>query len=107
MFNTVSESNADEDLGSGGAMVVPNFKDSNRVVHKLVVGAGKDQNIYLANRANMGKFNPSNNNQHLSGTHRGVERAGIFGAGFARTTEFITAPSATPSRRFRSTPTRC
>ena len=63
MFNTVSESNADEDLGSGGAMVVPSFKDSNGVLHFLVVGAGKDANIYLANRASMGKFNPNNNNQ--------------------------------------------
>ncbi|MGB8011425.1 MAG: pyrrolo-quinoline quinone [Terriglobales bacterium] len=61
MYNTVSESDADEDLGSGGAMVVPSFKDSNGVVHELVVGAGKDANIYLANRANMGKFNPNNN----------------------------------------------
>jgi hypothetical protein len=63
MYNTVSESNRDEDLGSGGAMVVPNFKDSNGVLHDLVVGAGKDANIYLANRANMGKFNPNNNSQ--------------------------------------------
>jgi hypothetical protein len=63
MYNTVSESNVDEDLGSGGAMVVPNFKDSRGVVHELVVGAGKDKNIYLANRMNMGKFDPSNNNQ--------------------------------------------
>jgi hypothetical protein len=62
-YNTVSESEADEDLGSGGAMVVPNFKDSKGVVHELVVGAGKDANIYLANRTNMGKFNPNNNNQ--------------------------------------------
>ena len=62
MFNTVSESTVDEDLGSGGAMVVPNIKDSSGVVHTLVVGAGKDMNIYLANRANMGKFNSSNNN---------------------------------------------
>jgi hypothetical protein len=63
MYNTVSESEADEDLGSGGAMVVPNFKDSSGVLHELVVGAGKDANIYLANRTNMGKFNPNNNNQ--------------------------------------------
>jgi hypothetical protein len=63
MFNTVSESNMDEDLGSGGAMVIPNFKDSSGTVHSLVVGAGKDKNIYLANRNNMGKFNPNNNNQ--------------------------------------------
>jgi hypothetical protein len=63
MYNTVSESNVDEDLGSGGAMVVPSFKDSGGVIHVLVVGAGKDSNIYLANRANMGKFNANNNSQ--------------------------------------------
>ena len=63
MYNTVSESDADEDLGSGGAMVIPNFKDSTGVAHDLVVGAGKDANIYLANRVNMGKFNPANNSQ--------------------------------------------
>ncbi len=63
MYNTVNESNMDEDLGSGGAMVVPNFKDSSGAMHELVVGAGKDKNIYLANRTNMGKFNPNNNSQ--------------------------------------------
>lgn len=63
MYNTVAESNADEDLGSGGAMVIPNVKDSSGGMHQLVVGAGKDANIYLADRTNMGKFNSSNNNQ--------------------------------------------
>jgi hypothetical protein len=63
MYNTVNESNADEDLGSGGAMVIPNFKDSTGKLHELVVGAGKDKNIYIADRTNMGKFNSSNNNQ--------------------------------------------
>ncbi len=74
MYNTVSESNADEDLGSGGAMVIPNVKDSSGGVHQLVVGAGKDANIYLADRTNMGKFNPNNNNQlyqELSGALAG------------------------------------
>lgn len=63
MYNTVTESDADEDLGSGGAMVVPNFKDSSGKMHELVVGAGKDSSIYVADRTNMGKFNPNNNNQ--------------------------------------------
>jgi hypothetical protein len=63
MYNTVSESAADEDLGSGGAMVIPNFKDSSGTLHELVVGAGKDANMYIADRTNMGKFNASNNNQ--------------------------------------------
>jgi outer membrane protein assembly factor BamB len=63
MFNTVSESDVDEDLGSGGAMALPNIRDANGVVHHLAVGAGKDANIYLVNRDNMGKFNPNNNSQ--------------------------------------------
>ena len=73
MYNTVSESDADEDLGSGGAMVIPQFKDSTGAVHDLVVGAGKDANIYLADRTNMGKFNPSKNQifQELSGALSG------------------------------------
>ncbi|MFZ3265756.1 MAG: pyrrolo-quinoline quinone [Terriglobales bacterium] len=63
MDNTVAESDKDEDLGSGGAMVIPNIKDSSGATHELVVGAGKDANIYLADRTNMGKFDPNNNNQ--------------------------------------------
>ncbi len=56
--NTVAESNSDEDLGSGGALVLPDLTDSSGNVHHLAVGAGKDQNIYVVNRDNMGKFNP-------------------------------------------------
>ena len=63
MYNTVAESDRDEDLGSGGALVLPNIKDSSGKIHQLVVGAGKDANIYLLDRLNMGKFNPNNNNQ--------------------------------------------
>ncbi len=60
MYNTSSESAADEDLGSGGAIVLPPLTDNNRQVHHLAVGAGKDSNIYVVNRDNMGKFNPAN-----------------------------------------------
>lgn len=63
MFNTIAESSVDEDLGSGGAMALPNIKDANGIVHHLAVGAGKDASIYLVNRDNMGKFNPNNNSQ--------------------------------------------
>jgi outer membrane protein assembly factor BamB len=70
MFNTVQESNRDEDLGSGGAIVLPDLTDNNHQVHHLAVGAGKDSNIYVVNRDNMGKFNPNNDNaiyQELDG----------------------------------------
>ncbi|HZP23614.1 MAG TPA: pyrrolo-quinoline quinone [Terriglobales bacterium] len=63
MFNTVQESNQDEDLGSGGVLILPDLTDNNGQVHHLAVGAGKDTNIYVVNRDNMGKWNASNNNQ--------------------------------------------
>jgi hypothetical protein len=61
MYNTVRESDIDDDLGSGGALVVPPMKDADGKTRYLVVGAGKDTIIYLADRTNMGKFNPNNN----------------------------------------------
>jgi hypothetical protein len=62
MFNGVSESAADTDLGSGGAMVLPDFTDGGGTTQHLAVGAGKDGHIYLVSRDNMGKFNASTNN---------------------------------------------
>ena len=62
MHNTVSESDADQDLGSGGAMILPAQKDSTGTIRYLAIGAGKDGNIYIVNRSNMGKFNPNNDN---------------------------------------------
>jgi hypothetical protein len=60
MYNTVQESDSDEDLGSGGALVLPAMKDSSGTIRHLAIGAGKDQNIYVVDRTNMGKFNPNN-----------------------------------------------
>jgi hypothetical protein len=59
-FNTNDESADDLDLGSGGELLLPDLTDANGNVHHLIVGAGKDKNIYLADRDNMGKFNPAN-----------------------------------------------
>lgn len=76
MHNEVAESNSDQDLGSGGAMLLPDVTDSTNTVRHLVIGAGKDGNIYLVDRDSMGKFNASTNNiyQQLSGALAG----GIF-----------------------------
>jgi hypothetical protein len=60
MYNTNTESNQDEDLGSGGVLVLPNLQDASNNVWQLAVGAGKDGNIYLVNRNLMGKFNTQN-----------------------------------------------
>jgi outer membrane protein assembly factor BamB len=63
MYNEVTESGADEDLGSGGEMLLPDLTDSTDTVRHLVIGAGKDGNIYVVNRDSMGKFNASGNSQ--------------------------------------------
>ncbi|HTV81067.1 MAG TPA: hypothetical protein VME18_00335 [Acidobacteriaceae bacterium] len=75
MHNTIAESSADEDLGSGGALVLPDLKDASGAVRHLAVGAGKDQNIYVVNRDSMGKYNPQNDSalyQEIDGAIGGV-----------------------------------
>ena len=56
MSNTIAESNADIDLGSGGAIVLPDLSDNGGQIHQLAVGAGKDSIIYVVDRNAMGKF---------------------------------------------------
>jgi outer membrane protein assembly factor BamB len=75
MYNTVTLSTDDIDLGSGGVLVLPEVKDDAGQVHHLAVGAGKDSKIYVVNRDSMGKFNPKNNNaiyQEVDGQIGGV-----------------------------------
>lgn len=55
--NTMAESAADIDLGSGGAMLLPDVVDSTGTTRHLVVGMGKDSNLFVGDRDNMGKFN--------------------------------------------------
>lgn len=76
MSNEVAESNADQDLGSGGEMLLPDMMDSTNTVRHLMVGAGKDGNIYVVDRDSMGKFNASSNNNYQ--TLNGVLPGGIW-----------------------------
>ena len=72
-YDTTAESNEDQDLGSGGALILPDMTDASGAVHHLAVGAGKDTNIYVVNRDSMGRFNASTNQnyQTLSGALAG------------------------------------
>jgi hypothetical protein len=62
VFNQGAENGSDDDLGSGGALVLPDLTDSLGHPRHLAVGAGKDSNIYVVDRDAMGKFNPNANN---------------------------------------------
>lgn len=59
-YQTPSQNSQDLDLGSGGALVLPDLLDALGHVKKLAVGAGKDQNLYVVDRSNMGQFSPAN-----------------------------------------------
>jgi len=63
MDNEASENGADVDLGSGGTLLF-NQKDSAGKLWQLAVGAGKDSNLYVVDRTNMGKFTVGSNNIH-------------------------------------------
>jgi hypothetical protein len=76
MSNEVAESNADQDLGSGGELLLPDLMDSTNTVRHLMVGAGKDGNIYVVDRDSMGKFNASGNKNYQTLT--GVLPGGIW-----------------------------
>ncbi|HWX92624.1 MAG TPA: hypothetical protein VNY29_08320 [Terriglobales bacterium] len=69
MANEASENASDADLGSGGAMVLPDLNDGTGHTMHLAVGAGKDSNLYVVNRDSMGKFTSGSNKiyQQLSG----------------------------------------
>ncbi|MGA8432801.1 MAG: PQQ-binding-like beta-propeller repeat protein [Candidatus Sulfotelmatobacter sp.] len=70
MYNQENENCCDVDLGSGGVLLLPNLQDGSGTTWQLAAGAGKDGNLYLVNRANLGKFNTSKNNiyQELAGS---------------------------------------
>jgi Immunoglobulin I-set domain len=75
MFNTDSESDADEDLGSGGEILLPDLQDGQGNTWHLAVGAGKDGHIYVANRDLMGKFNTNND----SAIYQEIDSNGLGG----------------------------
>jgi hypothetical protein len=67
--NTVAESNADQDFGSGGGILLVDAQDSGGNTRHLSVGAGKDSLIYVVDLDSMGKFNPTTDQiyQEISG----------------------------------------
>jgi hypothetical protein len=78
MYNEVDESSSDTDLGSGGALLLPDVQDSTGTTRHLVVGAGKDGNLYVVNRDSMGKYQPANSNQQIWQQLAGALSGGVW-----------------------------
>lgn len=98
MYNQADENNTDTDLGSGGALLTDQ-KDSNGKTWHLAVGAGKDSNLYVVDRTNMGKFNRSGNNiyQELSGVLPG----GVWSMPAAGADRLYYGPQGSPMYEFQ------
>jgi hypothetical protein len=87
MHNTTAESDEDEDLGSGGEILLPDLTDSVGNKWQLGVGAGKDGHIYVVNRNLMGKFNTNNDNA----IYQEISSNGLAGGSFATPAYFNNA----------------
>ena len=60
-YNWAEVDAKDYDLGSGGALLLPDLQDESGRVRHLAIGAGKDAAIYVVDRDHMGKYNDSHN----------------------------------------------
>jgi hypothetical protein len=78
-YNTVDESAADKDLGSGGEILLPVQTDINGKTHQLVIGAGKDANIYVADTNDLGHFSASDSaDSYIYQILSGALSGGVF-----------------------------
>ena len=91
MSNTTSESNGDQDLGSGGIMLIPQFS--------LAVGAGKDRNIYVVDPKKYGQIQPERQFD-ISGNALGGRRRSLFQSGLVQRNAVLRGSGRYPARLF-------
>jgi hypothetical protein len=60
-YNTVTLSQTDTDFGSGSALLLPTQLDGSGTARALLVAAGKDGNLFVLNRNNLGHFDANTN----------------------------------------------
>jgi hypothetical protein len=98
MYNQSTENDDDTDLGSGGSLLI-NQKNSAGKMVELAIGAGKDNNLYVVNRAKMGKFNSKAN--HIYQELVGALPGGIWSTPAATNTSVYYGPVGSPILEFQ------
>jgi hypothetical protein len=98
MDNEASENGTDIDLGSGGPLLVSQ-EDKTGKTWELAIGAGKDSNLYVVNRANLGKYSATANNiyQELTGALPG----GMWSVPAALNNNIFYGPVGSPLLKFQ------
>jgi hypothetical protein len=69
--NTTAENQADADFGSVGALLLPDIADNMGTIHHLAVSGGKDGQMYVVDRDDMGEFGTGQNNVYQQFTLSG------------------------------------
>jgi mono/diheme cytochrome c family protein len=77
-WNQASMDVNDQDLGSGGPILLPDSAGSSAHRH-LIIGAGKEGTLYLLDRDNLGHFNSANDSQIVQELKSAI--GGLFGSG--------------------------
>jgi hypothetical protein len=98
MYNQSTENGHDTDLGSGAALLISQ-KDSTGKVWSLAVGAGKDANIYIVDRTNLGKFTSTKNQIYQQLT--GVLKDGMWSMPAAINNSIYFGPKEAPIQEFQ------
>jgi hypothetical protein len=82
MYNVTAEVAKDEDLGSGGVLLLPDATDAGGTVRHLAAAGGKDGTLYVVERNSMGKFSAGGNNNYQA-------LAGALGGGIWSTPAYF------------------
>jgi hypothetical protein len=98
MYNQSVENGNDTDLGAGAALLISQ-KDSTGKIWNLAVGAGKDSNLYIVDRTNMGKYTSTAN--HIYQELSGVLRDGMWSMPAAINNSIYFGPKGSPIQEFQ------
>ena len=60
-YNAETLDKDDLDMGSAGVLILPDLLDNESAVHQYAAAAGKDGNMYVLDRDNLGQFHMSTN----------------------------------------------